>query len=320
MDDRMMTYVRRIVGFFSLKFAVTAICRGAVVLSLASVVAMPVSATAQEPEAAPATMVPTNPALPTIWIVGDSTASFHTDEMHEGEAAAQGWGPYFSPYFDLSKVNVMNVARGGRSTRTYRSEGTWDKVLAEVKKNDIVLIQMGQNDVFAINDDSRARGTIPGTGDESQEIDNMLTKKHETVHTFGWYLRQYIRETKAKGAVPIVLSLTPRDKWIGGRLERGTPGYREWGATVAQQEHTDFVDMTEIIAEVYDRMEPANVAALYHAKEPVHADYAGAALNAKLTVSGLKALRDAPVTNYLSAKGKAVPAASQTERLTSDDH
>jgi rhamnogalacturonan acetylesterase len=283
----------------------------AFILLLMSCIAMPVGVRAQEPEPAPKTMTPANAALPTIWIVGDSTASFHTDAAHEGEAAAQGWGPYFSQYFDLTKVNVMNVARGGRSTRTYRSEGTWDKVLAEVKKGDIVLIQMGQNDVFAINDDSRARGTIPGTGDETQEIDNMLTKQHETVHTFGWYLRQYVRDTRAKGAMPIVMSLTPRDIWKDGRLERGTPGYEEWAATVAKQEgNVDFVDMSEVIAEEYDKLGPEKVAALYHAKEPVYANYAGAALNARLTVGALKALPDAPVTKYLSAKGQAVPSAA----------
>jgi lysophospholipase L1-like esterase len=268
-----------------------------------------------QPQTEMKTMVPGNPALPTIWVVGDSTASFHEDTMHEGELAAQGWGPYFAQYFDPAKVNVMNVARGGRSTRTYRTEGTWGRVLEHVKKGDVVLIQMGQNDVFAINDDSRARGTIPGIGDESQEIDNMLTKQHETVHTFGWYLRQYIRETKAKGATPIVLSLTPRDNWNGTKLERGTPGYREWGAAVAKQEGVEFLDMTEIIAEVYDTMPHEKVAALYHAKEPVHADYEGAALNAKLTVEGLKGLPDAPVTRYLSPKGAAVAAVVPKEMV-----
>ena len=267
------------------------------------------------PDPSPATMVPANPKLPTIWIVGDSTASYHPDATHEAELGAQGWGPFFAQYFDLTKVNVMNVAKGGRSTRTYRSEGWWDKVLAEMKKGDIVLIQMGQNDVFAIND-RIARGTIPGTGDEVEEIDNMVTKQHETVHSFGWYLRQYVRETRAKGAMPILMTFTPRDKWQDGKLERGTPGYRDWTWTIAQQEgNVPFVDMTEIIAETYDTMPHDKVAALYHAKEPVHADYAGAALNAKLTVAGLKALKGAPVTKYLSAKGKAVAPAVQKERL-----
>ena len=48
-------------------------------------------------------------------------------------------------------------------------------------------------------------------------IDNLLTKQHEVVHTFGWYMRKYVAETKAKGATPIVCSLVPRKIWQGRR-------------------------------------------------------------------------------------------------------
>jgi rhamnogalacturonan acetylesterase len=253
---------------------------------------------------------PANPALPTIFIVGDSTASFHPDTNKEGVAAAQGWGVYFSDFFDLSKVNVVNAARGGRSTRTYMTEGLWEKVLAQVRPHDIVLIQLGQNDVFAINDATRARGTIPGIGDESQEIDNQLTKKHEVVHSFGWYLRQYVRDTKARRATPIVMSLTPRDKWTGTRMERGAPDYREWSAKIAAQEHVDFADISAVMATEYEKLGQPKTAALYHQKEPVHVNTVGAALNAEWTVEALKGLPDAPVTGFLSPRGQDVHVAT----------
>ena len=57
-----------------------------------------------------------------------------------------------------------------------------------------------------MNDASRARGSLPGLGEETQEIDNLVTKQHEVVHTYGWYLRKMIADAKAKGATPIVLS------------------------------------------------------------------------------------------------------------------
>ena len=158
----------------------------------------------QQPEA------PFNPVLRSIFIVGDSTASYHPDRMNEGAAAAQGWGVFFYAFFDPTKINVVNASKGGRSTRTFMSEGLWAKVSEQVKPHDIVLLQLGQNDVFALND-KIARGTIPGIGEESLEIDNVATHKHEVVHTFGWYVRRYIQEVRAKGAVPIVLSLTTRD-------------------------------------------------------------------------------------------------------------
>jgi rhamnogalacturonan acetylesterase len=50
---------------------------------------------------------------------------------------------------------------------------------------------------------------------------NVATRKHETVHTFGWYLRRYVEDTCAKGAIPIVLSLTTCDVWKDGHVELG---------------------------------------------------------------------------------------------------
>src|SRR5262245_18603052 len=100
-----------------------------------------------------------NPKLPTIFVVGYSTANNHAN-------GGLGWGDPFIAYFDLNKVNVLNRARGGRSSRTFITEGLWDKVLAEMKKGDFVLIQFGHNDGGAINDATRARGSLPGSGGE----------------------------------------------------------------------------------------------------------------------------------------------------------
>jgi rhamnogalacturonan acetylesterase len=248
-------------------------------------------------------------SLPSIYIVGDSTASYHPDRDQEGYAAPQGWGVFFPAFFNPDKVNVVNVARGGRSSRTYMTEGLWDKVVERLKPNDIVLIQLGQNDVFPTND-KVARGTIPGIGQESQEIDNIATGKHETVHTYGWYLRRYVQETRAKGAIPVVLSLTTRDVWKDGHVEIGVGNYRESAYKIALQEHhTDFVDASAIIAEQYEKLGQEKTAGLFHAKEPVHINTPGAFLNARCIVAGLKGLSDAPLSQYLSYLGEQVEAA-----------
>jgi len=289
-----------------------------VTLSLPLIVLLALSAQAQTPDPSPvpaipknASVAPANPKLPTIFIVGDSTAAYHTDPNHEGVLAAQGWGVYFDPYFDLTKVNVVNASRGGRSTRTYMTEGLWDKDLEQIRPHDIVLIQLGQNDVFALNDTTRARGTIPGTSDKSQEIDNQLTHQHEVVHTFGWYLRKYVTDTKAKGAIPIVMSLTPRDIWKDGRMERGAPDYREWSRTIAAEQHVAFVDISDVMAKEYEKLGQAKTATLYHQKEPVHVNTVGAALNAEWVVEALKAMPDSPIVAFLSKAGQAVPAAKE---------
>ena len=74
-------------------------------------------------EAAPAQAL--NPALPTLWVAGDSTAA-------NGNPNATGWGKPLPGFFDLTKINVANRARGGRSSRTFVTEGLWDQIVKEL--------------------------------------------------------------------------------------------------------------------------------------------------------------------------------------------
>jgi lysophospholipase L1-like esterase len=239
------------------------------------------------------------PALPSIFIAGNSTAA------RGAGARQQGWGVPFADYFDTTKVNVVDRARGGRSSRTFITEGLWDKLIADVKPGDIVLIEFGHNDAGAINDTSRARGSIPGLGDDSVAIDNLLTKKHEVVHTFGWYMRKMIAETKAKGATPIVLSLSVRNIWKDGQVERGSGRYSGWSADIARAAGVQFIDLTNLVADQYQAMGEAKVAALYQ-QDHTHFNAEGADLHARTVVAGLKALRPPLVGGFLSDKGRAV--------------
>lgn len=231
-----------------------------------------------------------NPKLPSLFIVGDSTANNNAN-------GGRGWGDPFIAYFDASKINVLNRARAGRSSRTFITEGLWDKVLAEMKAGDFVLIQFGHNDGGAVNDASRARGSLPGVGEETQEIDNQVTKQHEVVHTYGWYLRKMIADAKAKGVMPIVLSLTVRNIWKEGRVERGSGHYREWAAETAKSQHVLFIDVTKIIADRYESLGEQKVKELF-GPDHTHTSPAGAELNAALIVEGLKAI-NAPLKFFL---------------------
>lgn len=238
--------------------------------------------------------------LPTIFVAGDSTAA-------NGNPGAIGWGRRSGEFFDSEKVNVVNRARGGRSSRTFITEGLWDNLIAEVTPGDIVLIQFGHNDGGAINDDRRARGSIPGLGDETEEIDNQVTKKHEVVHTFGWYVRKMVADVRAKKAQPILLSLTVRNIWKAGHVERGSGNYGEWTEELARSEGVPFVDATNIIADRYEVIGQERVAALFP-RDHTHTNERGARLNAELVVAGLKGLDDASFNQLLSAQGRSVPA------------
>lgn len=246
-----------------------------------------------------------NPSLPTLFLVGDSTVrNGHGD----GANGQWGWGEPLVDFFDPSKINVVNRAIGGRSSRTYITEGHWQEVLDRLKPNDFILIQFGHNDSGPLDDTARARGTLPGIGDETREIENPILKKHETVHTYGWYMRQYVQQARAKGATIIVCSLVPRKIWKDSRVVRsGADSYGGWAHQIAEQEHVPFIDLNEIIARQYDALGEQAVEPLF-ADPHTHTSLEGARINAKAVITGLKLLQPDPLAKYFSAQAAGVPA------------
>ena len=70
-------------------------------------------------------------------------------------------------------------------------------------------------------------------GDDSIEIYNPIRKQKEVVHTYGWYMRKYVRDTKAAGAIPIVCSPIPRNIWKDGKVVRSPDSYARWAKEIA---------------------------------------------------------------------------------------
>jgi lysophospholipase L1-like esterase len=260
---------------------------------------------------------PANPKLPSLFLAGDSTVRNGADDgQGKGAEGQWGWGHTIADLFDPAKINVVNRAVGGLSSRTYLTGGHWERLMAMLKPGDFVIIQLGTNDDGALNDEPpgplRARGTIHGVGDETKEIDNVMTKKHEVVHTYGWYLRKFIDDTKSKNATPILCSIVPRKSWDdSGRARRNT-NYEGWAAEVAAQEKIGFIDLNEMIARRYDELGRAAVTKLYPQVTPdehTHTNLAGAVLNAQCVVAGLKALKGDPLAPFLSAAAKDIAPA-----------
>lgn len=249
---------------------------------------------------------PANPQLPSLILIGDSTVRNGRDDgQGKGAEGQWGWGNPIAKYFDPAKINVVNRAVGGLSSRTFLTGGHWERALAFVKPGDVVIMQFGHNDNGATNDTTRARASIKGIGEETEEIDNLLTKKHETVHTYGWYLRKFIADTKAKGATPIVCSLIPRKMWDErGKISRNKDTYAGWAAAVAKAEGVGFIDLNEQVAARYDALGHDAVMKLFPQVTPdehTHTNMPGAELNAQIVIAGLKALKPDPVAQYFSA-------------------
>src|SRR6202043_2909388 len=149
-------------------------------------------------------------------------------------------------------IKVENRARGGRSSRTYQTEGLWDEGLSAMKPGDFVLMQFGHNDGGSLTD-GRGRASLKGNGEETQEVVDDKTGKKETVHTYGWYMRKYAADAKAKGATAIVLSPVPRN--IGsddGKVARASNDYAKWAAEAAKAEGAFFIDLNDMVAKRYE--------------------------------------------------------------------
>ncbi len=248
---------------------------------------------------------PANPQVPTLFLVGDATVR---DGIGDGANNQMGWGEPLAAYFDPAKINIVNRAIGGRSSRTYITESYWNQTLALMKPGDVVLIQFGLDDAGPLEDAALSRGSLPGVSDETLPIENPITHRHEVVHTFGWYLDQYVKGARAKGATPILCSPDPRQVWQNGRIARQDTTYAGWTREVAENDHVDFIDLNAIVASRYDALGEAGVKPLF-ADAETHTTLAGATLNAESVVAGLKTLPDDPVAKDFSARAASIPAA-----------
>jgi lysophospholipase L1-like esterase len=245
---------------------------------------------------------PARSDLPTLWIIGDSTVRNGT--LGDGSNLNQwGWGAPIVAYFNLDKINVVNRAFGGTSSRSFYNGFFWQNLKPLIKKGDIVLLQFGAND----NGGASGKGALKGAGAETEDVTR--NGKTETVHTFGWYLEQFVKETREQGGTPIICSLTPRKNWTAdGHFRRDNTTHVAWAADVVKNTSTPFVDLYELIARKYESLGQEKVVALYvpSPKENLHTGWDGAVINAECVIAGLKGLKENPLAPYFSARANDV--------------
>lgn len=231
---------------------------------------------------------------PVVFTIGDSTMK---NGRGLGDGDQWGWGNFFDWFFDTERISVENHALGGRSSRTFYTEGLWNKVLPGIKKGDYLFVQFGHNDGGPLNT-GRARASLKGTGNESQTV---IMERHggpEEVFTFGHYLRIYVRQAKAQGANVILLSLTPGNSWTGNRMNRSDDTYAKWTKQIAEEEGVPYIDVNNITASAFDSMGQAAADAYF--KDRVHTTFDGAILNCKSAIEGLLQLKGYSLNTYIS--------------------
>jgi lysophospholipase L1-like esterase len=222
---------------------------------------------------------------PALFLVGDSIMR---TGVAPGDAGPWGWGYEIIPMFDPAKIHVYNEGLGGRSSRGYIQEGAWAKVMDHLQPGDWVIIHFGHNDA-ANSQNYPDRTTVKGNGDETQDIDSPVTHEKETIHSYGWYLRQYVKDVKSKGANVIICSPPPRNTWVDGKILRGLDGYAGWAQEAAKQSGALFLDLNTISADKYDALGQEATRPLFNDNQ--HSRKAGAHLNAESVVTGIRQLK-----------------------------
>lgn len=237
---------------------------------------------------------------PVLFVIGDSTVKNGKDNGSNGQ---WGWGHFLWENFDTTKISIENHALGGRSSRTFITEGLWDKVLEAVQPGDFVLVQFGHNDNGSYNI-GRARASIHSNSDKDTTVIMESTGKPETVHSFGWYMRKYANDTKAKKATPILLSHIPRNKFTtkdSVAVIRNTNDFGAWTKEAAQMAKVPYIDLNSLIADKLDKLGKDTIQLMFYG-DHTHTSKKGAILNSQTVAEGIRDLKKCKLKKYLLKK------------------
>ncbi|MBX2945111.1 MAG: rhamnogalacturonan acetylesterase [Cyclobacteriaceae bacterium] len=177
----------------------------------------------------------------TVYLIGDSTMASKASTAYP----ETGWGMPFAHFFD-STVVVENHAMNGRSTRTFISEGRWSTVSAKLKTGDYVFIQFGHND-------------------ESKE----KTDRYTAPEDYKKNLSRFITESRAKGAVPVLLTPVARRRFDEqGKIMESHPEYSPLVHTVAKQMNAPLIDLDKSSQALYQEFGMENSKLLFLQLKP----------------------------------------------------
>lgn len=143
-----------------------------------------------------------------------------------------GWAQVLQPFF-RDNIVVENKAVNGRSTKSFINEKRWDSIYKKLKKGDYVLIEFGHND-------------------EKTEDSTRYTNPHTT---YRYNLIRFVKETREKGAIPILsTSIARRNFNEKGVLVPTHGDYPLETRLVAQEYKVPFIDLehfTEVLEQSY---------------------------------------------------------------------
>jgi pectinesterase len=213
--------------------------------------------------------------LITIYMIGDSTMANKKPETFP----ENGWGMAFGQFFDKT-VTIDNRAQNGRSTKSFIAENRWEPVVDNLQEGDYVFIEFGHND---------EKIGKPLVGTSLEEFRTNLTK--------------FVLETRAKKAIPVLLTPTARRNFKNGELQETHFGYPEVTRSLADSLNVPMIDMLAKSRELLITMgdEPSKQLFCYvdsghinypkGKKDDTHFNVAGAKKMAELAATSISALK-----------------------------
>jgi lysophospholipase L1-like esterase len=165
---------------------------------------------------------------PTVYVIGDSTASVYTSDLYP----RMGWAQPLQDFFAPACATISDKALSGRSSKSFWDEGDWTPIKNGLRAGDYVIIQFGHNDEKS---DDSTRYTEPFT-------------------TYEDYLSKYIDDTVAKGAFPILATPINRNNWSGSTLQDTHGNYPVAMRELAQKRKVTLVDATALTKGYFERI------------------------------------------------------------------
>ncbi|KAF7303301.1 Rhamnogalacturonan acetylesterase [Mycena kentingensis (nom. inval.)] len=241
-------------------------------------------------------------AAQTIWLAGDSTMALGGGG---GNSGTQGWGVPVASFFNIP---VKNNAVGGTSARSYSDQGRFTTIVNSVRAGDFVMIEFGHNDVHASPDNGKQDAV--GDGYNITAVVTDAAGHQILIHSFAWYVENAVNALKAKGAVPIISSLTPDNLWSttnppiigpdGGR-------FVQYAKSVSVDTNITYVNHYAYTAQAYNALGMAFVSSnFYSTADHLHTLPAGATAVAQAFVRGLLCGNSA-LKSHVNSAGQSVP-------------
>jgi len=216
-----------------------------------------------------------------IVLIGDSTVASYPKPPAD-RPDLTGWGQVLPDFF-TDRVTILNRAIGGRSSKSFLREGHWKKALQE--KPDYVFIQFGHND-------------CPGKGDRSTD----------PAGDYQDYLRQYIDESRAIGASPILVTSVARRTFSGEKLTDSLTPYVDAMKAVAAEKQVPVIDLHRASSELFQKLGDAGSADLTaSAADRTHFSRKGGIVMARLVVEQIPQAEPRLVP-YLKPSGEKTPS------------